>query len=56
MDELLESTDQTPEQLLARAGELRSEAARSEIVGHREAALALADRYEAAAAARLAPN
>lgn len=53
MEELLEQTEQTPEQLSARARELRLEAGRSEIDGYRDAALALASRYEAAAAARL---
>lgn len=53
MEELLEQTEQLPEQLSARAKELRAEAAGTDIEGYREAALALADRYEAAAAARL---
>jgi hypothetical protein len=43
----------SPEELRARAGELRERAERSEITGIREAALALAERYEEAAASRL---
>ena len=54
MEERLEHTDQTPEELLARADELRTQAAESEIRGVREASLALADRYVEAASARLA--
>lgn len=56
MEELLEQTEQSPEELSARAKELRAEAAQTDIEGYREAALALADRYEATAAARLAAN
>jgi hypothetical protein len=52
MDELLEDESQTPEQLLARAKELRAEAAEADIEGFRSAARALAGRYEEAAAAR----
>lgn len=51
MEELLESTDQAPEELHARAAELR-EAARESDSGQRDAALALADRYDQAAASR----
>lgn len=54
MEERLERTRQTPAELMARAQELRAEAAKTEIKGFRDAALALADRYEEAAAARLA--
>ena len=54
MEERLEDTWQSPEQLLARARELRAEAAEAEIKGTRDAVLALAARYEEAAAARLA--
>ena len=54
MEERLEQTSQPPQQLSARAGELRAQAEATEIKGFREAALALADRYEQAAAARLA--
>lgn len=53
MEELLEQTTQPPEALAARAEELRARAARTDIDGYRDAALALADRYELAAAARL---
>lgn len=56
MEELLEQTEQTPEQLSARARELRLEATRSDIDGYRDAALALASRYEAAASTRLTTN
>ena len=53
-EETFAETTQTPEELRARARDLRDEAERTEILGHREAALALADRYEQAAAARVA--
>lgn len=52
MEELLQDDSQTPEQLLARARELRAEAAEADIEGVRSAALSLAERYEEAAAAR----
>jgi hypothetical protein len=52
MEERLVKTHKTAEQLRARAQELRAEAAETDIHGYREAALALADRYEQAAAAR----
>jgi len=48
----LERTTQRPEALDARAGELRAQAARTDIDGCRDAYLALADHYELAAAAR----
>jgi hypothetical protein len=54
MEERLERTSQSPRQLSGRAEELREQAAHSEIKGFRDAAAALADRYEEAAAARLA--
>lgn len=54
MEELLEQTEQAPGELSARAEELRAQAAQTDIEGYRDAALALADRYEQAAAARLA--
>lgn len=54
MEERLEDTWQTPEQLQARAKELRVEAAETDIQGIRDAALVLAERYEEAAAARVA--
>jgi hypothetical protein len=53
MEELLDESVQPPEQLRSRALELRAEAARGQAGGDTEAALALADRYEQAAAARL---
>ena len=54
MEERLERTQQTPEELSARAEELRAQAVETDIKGFRDAAVALADRYEEAAAARLA--
>ena len=56
MEQLLDETSQSPEQLHARARELRDEAARTEIDGYRTAALALADRYEQAAALRVSTS
>lgn len=56
MEKRLERTAQTPDELRARAEELRRHAAQTEFEGIRDAALALADRYEATAAARLAPS
>jgi ribosomal protein L17 len=53
MEERLERTAQPARELSARADELRTQAAQTDIEGYREAALALADRYEQAAAARL---
>lgn len=53
MEERLEQTTQPPRKLSARADELRAQA-QTDIDGYRDAALALADRYEQAAAARLA--
>ncbi len=54
MDELLATTTQTAEELLARARELRAEAAATDIEGYRAGALKLAARYEQTAAARVA--
>ena len=51
MEERLGKTHKT-EQLRAHAQELRAEAAETDMHGYREAALALADRYEQAAATR----
>jgi hypothetical protein len=48
LEELLQSPDESPEELRERAHELRDEAERTEIPGHAEVALALADRYEQA--------
>ena len=54
MDELLATTTETSEELLARARELRAQAAATDIEGYRAGALRLAVRYEHAAAERLA--
>lgn len=54
MEERLKRTSQPPQELSARAGELRAQAAKTDIKGFRVAALALADRYEETAAPRLA--
>jgi hypothetical protein len=54
MEELLADTEQTPDELRARAHQLRGEAEASEWGGQRDAYLVLADRYEQAAARRLA--
>jgi hypothetical protein len=54
MEELLADTEQTPDELKARARQLRGEADRTDIDGYRDAYLALADRYEQAASTRLA--
>jgi hypothetical protein len=54
MEERLEQTTQAPQELSARAEELHAQAAQTEIKGFHDAALALADRYEQAAAARFA--
>jgi hypothetical protein len=54
MEERLEQTTQPARELSARADELRVQAAQTDIEGFRDASLALADRYEQAAAARLA--
>jgi hypothetical protein len=53
MEERLEKNDQTPEELTARAEELRRDAESTEIDGRRDAWLAVADRYEELAASRL---
>lgn len=54
MEERLERTSQSPRELAGRAKELRDQAAHTDIKGFRDAAVALADRYEEAATARLA--
>lgn len=56
MEERLKRTTLAPADLSARAGQLRTEAGRADIDGYRDAALALADRYELAATARLDPR
>lgn len=53
MERRLRETNQSVEELRARARELRVEAEQSDMKGTRKAALALADRYEQAATARL---
>jgi hypothetical protein len=53
MEELLADTEQTPDELRARARQLRGQAEASEFEGQRDAYLALADRYEQAATRRL---
>jgi len=53
LDRELRETTQSAEELRSRAGELRAEAERSEVKGIVDAALALADRYDQAATARL---
>jgi hypothetical protein len=53
MEGRLAESRQSPEDMRARARELRTEADRTDIRGVREAKLALADRYEQAATARL---
>jgi hypothetical protein len=53
MDRRLRDSAQSTEQLRSRAQELRAEAEQSDVQGISNAALALAERYEQAAAARL---
>jgi hypothetical protein len=53
MDRRLQDSTQSAEELQGRACELRAQAEQSEFKGARDAALALADRYEQAAAIRL---
>ncbi len=53
MERRLRESTQSPEQLRARASELRAEAEQGEVQGIRDAALALAERYEQTASARL---
>lgn len=54
MEERFEKTPLSPEQLRARAKELRMVVEQGQAGGDRDARLALADRYEEAAAKRLA--
>jgi hypothetical protein len=54
MEDRFRDSTQSPEQLQARARELRAQAEQSDIKGVRDASLALAGRYEDAAAGRLA--
>ncbi|HET8862430.1 MAG TPA: hypothetical protein VFM94_04175 [Solirubrobacterales bacterium] len=53
MEERLRETNQTPDELRARARELRAKAEQTDVKGIRDATLALADRYEKAAAAHI---
>lgn len=53
MEERLRTSDRTRDEMQARARELREQAEQSDVQGVRDAALALAERYEEAAAARL---
>ncbi len=52
MERRLRDSTQSPEDMRARARELRAEAEQSDVRGIRDATLALADRYEQAAATR----
>ena len=54
LEEHFENTDMPAEELRARGDELRAQAEQSQAGGDRDAALALADRYEQAAVARMA--
>lgn len=53
-EEGLATTHQSPEALSARARALRKQAVESDIDGARQAALGMAERYEQAAADRVA--
>jgi hypothetical protein len=53
MERRISDTTQSPDELRARAQELRADAAASDVKGVRDAKLALADRYEQAAVTRL---
>jgi hypothetical protein len=53
MERRLRNSTQSAEQLRARARDLRAEAEQTDLAGIREATLALAERYEQAAALRL---
>ncbi len=53
MERRLRESSQSPEQLRSRASELRAEAEQSDVRGVRDAALALAERYEQTASERL---
>lgn len=50
MEERLRETKQTPDELRSRARELRAKAEQTDLKAIQDAALALADRYEEAAA------
>lgn len=53
IERVLCETDQSADELRMRAVELRGQAEESDVKGVRDASLALADRYEQAASARL---
>jgi hypothetical protein len=53
-EELLEETEQSPEELRGRARELRKEAKATDIEAYRDVRLAPADRYDEVAVSRLA--
>ncbi len=53
MEERFEKTPLSPEELRARAAELRRQADETDMAAYREMALALAERYEETAASRL---
>lgn len=53
VEEQIARGDRSPDQLRQRARELRQQAADSEMKGTQDASLAMAERYEAAAEARL---
>lgn len=52
IDGRVSESGMSPDEIRARAQELREQAAQSEVDGAREAALALADRYDREAATR----
>lgn len=56
IEEQIARGDRTPDQLRQRARELREQAAGSDMKGTQNASLAMAERYEAAAEARLSPR
>lgn len=53
LEQQIVNDDRSPEELRKRADELREDAGKTDAKGTRDASLALAERYEAAAAARL---
>ncbi len=53
MEKRLSAGSRNPDEMRARARELREQAEQSDVKGFRDAALALAERYEEAATARL---
>jgi hypothetical protein len=53
VEKQLQRSKRTPEELRARARELRTQATETQVRGVQRASLALAERYDEAAAARL---